>query len=169
MNYLDMFLRVVVAGVLGWAGAAKTRDLTSFAASLGQLLRRDDRQRVVRVGAGAVAGAEICTALLVIVPATATTGLLLAALLFGTFSIVAYLVRHRTVACACFGRTSANLGSTHAIRNAILAMAALTGVAIATGGSGSRLSVVGTALMTLAAINVAYLVVHTDELVQWRR
>ena len=124
---MPLVARLLLAAVFAFAAAAKLRD------------RRGARQAITSFGvpsaaAGPVAVAlpfvELTTALLLVVPRTATAGILAAAMLLAIFTlaVVTNLLRGRRPECHCFGQiASGPIGWTTVGRNVVLLIIALLG------------------------------------------
>lgn len=162
MCYLSYLAQALVAGVCGWAGAAKLRDLRAFARYLGDL-------RMLPPGlsgpaARGLAIAELAIGGLAAVPPTAPIGLGLgAALLLALSAGIAVLLRRGASAgCACFGRHSSPLGARHLVRNGLVAVTAAAGLAIRPAGPAPHWP--GIAIAVAAGAIGAALIVSWDDI-----
>jgi hypothetical protein len=117
-----------------------------------------------RVSAG-VLGAELAIPVLLAVPATIPVGFAVAVVLLTGFTaaIGAALFRGERVACRCFATSVAPVGAPHLVRNLLLLIVTLTGLALPMVGSTAP---VGVLLTVLAAMIAATLVMFTDDLVE---
>lgn len=126
MGPMTLFSVSVVAVVFVWSGAAKARDPAAFAASLsGFRVPVTFRLPIARI----TIGVEIASAVAVLIPATRTIGLSIAAMALFVFSaaITSVLVRGEPVSCRCFGGTGSELRAAHVARNLGLAAVAVAG------------------------------------------
>jgi hypothetical protein len=136
LEYVELGCRVVLALVLVSAVVGKARSAASariFVATLADVGWLPVRLRTRT--AYLVVLAEAVTAVLLVVPATATAGLALAALVFGCFTAVLAesVWRGRPMGCACFGGAAEQVGASHVVRAVVL-------IAIAATGSAARLA-----------------------------
>ena len=125
MAYLAVAARAALLLVSAVSAAGKLRGRRPFLAFAGSL--RPLVPRGTRLAAAALAAAEAGCAVLLLVPATARAGALLAAgvLTVLTLGVTGAVATGRTVACRCFGARTRPLGPVHAVRNALLAALAL--------------------------------------------
>ncbi|MFE1166438.1 MauE/DoxX family redox-associated membrane protein [Nocardiopsis sp. NPDC058789] len=130
-TYLSLSFQLAVAGVLLVSAVAKTRSTANqetwqvLLGQLGQLGRRVSPRAAshAHVAAEFVVGAALLLGPLARVPA-----LTAAAVMLGSFTLLAAYsaLSGRAIRCPCFGRSSTPLGWPHAVRNLVLtAMAAL--------------------------------------------
>lgn len=107
-------------------GAGPVQELGRWVAGL-----RIVPERMAGPAARAVLAAEGASVLLLLTPWTVLPGLVLAAGLLGVFAAAAWSVRRRGIraTCRCFGRSDAPLGLRHVVRDALLGLAALAGLA----------------------------------------
>jgi hypothetical protein len=119
---------------------------------------------LVRTAAATVACAELAVAALLVWPASAQTGALLAALLLAAFSvaIVVSLTRNANATCRCFGAGGGRLGVRHVVRNALLFASCLV---VAFGGTGPVDPVVVVAAAG-AGVAAALMVLGMDPVVE---
>jgi hypothetical protein len=113
----------------------------------------------------AVVGVEVAVAVLLAVPATARTGLVLALVLLSAFTvaITAALRRGETASCNCFGRATTPMGVRHLVRNGLLLTVA--GIGLVAGiGARTGAEVPGMALAAASAVVLAVLVLNLDAL-----
>ncbi|MEU6621741.1 MauE/DoxX family redox-associated membrane protein [Streptomyces litmocidini] len=132
MNYLVAALQLSLLGTLLVSGIGKLRAPRDSRVMVEEVLGRTAPRlrRYAPIGAGALIGAELVTAI-ALTPGLPFHGFGFAAalLLFSVFTGVAvHSARSRTkIVCACFGRAASPLGIRHVVRNALL-------TAMATGG-----------------------------------
>lgn len=171
----------LAAGVFAWSAAAKLRDhgaYRSFRDGLGEA--RLVPAHLLSAIAAVLAGAELVAALL---PATAVVAtdlgyayavalgrlaLTASALLTAVLAAgVAVAIRRGTRArCACFGaRAGRPLGRVHLIRNLVLLVTQLSGLAASVAGAG-RPPALAAALATTTGAVVALLFIEWDDLVE---
>lgn len=118
---------------------------------------------VVAVG---VIAAESAVVVLLAVPATARAGLVAGLGLLGVFTVAigAALRRGATEPCRCFGASATPLGARHLVRNAILLLAAASG--LAAGALPGDAQPWGLVFVGAAAVVLAVLVVQFDVLAE---
>ena len=125
------YLGVGCASLIGWvflaSAISKLRHFGEFTRSLPALAPA--RPGHVRPLAMTVVAAEAAVPALLLFPAAALYGFALAGALLAAFTaaIAAALKRGRRAPCRCFGASSAPLGPSHLVRNAILLISALAG------------------------------------------
>ncbi|GHJ44271.1 hypothetical protein Cs7R123_16130 [Catellatospora sp. TT07R-123] len=127
----DAASRVAIGLVFAVAAVAKARDLGAFARSLEPFLTV--AKPLYRPLAVAVVGAELAAAVLVAIPATVFWGFGLALALNAVFAVAIVRVLRRGVAatCNCFGAADSRLSRRHLVRDLVLAVPALLGLAAA--------------------------------------
>lgn len=169
MALIGVGCTALVAVVFGFAAFGKLRDRAAwaeFVTTTGAML--STRRVPVRAVAVAVAGAECGTALVAVVAlvtraaAAEVAALGLAAVLFAVFLVgIAGVVRSGSrVRCRCFGAGGAAFGRNHLVRNGLLLLTVVCGLAV---GTHARLD--GAALVAVVTGAVCGLaVVHWDEL-----
>lgn len=143
------------------SGKLRPRALDAFRSSLvrAQLLPRATVAPVTLL----LVGAEAFAVPLLLVPATASVGAGLSALLLVGFSAGILLLRHRgtELACHCFGTTGSPLGVRHLARNGVLLTACLA-VVVPTTASARPPALV---LAAVAAALAAVVVIRLDDIV----
>lgn len=109
---------------------------------------------------------ECAVVVLLAVPATVTVGLLTGLGLLGVFTVAigAALRRGSTEPCRCFGASASPLGTRHLVRNAILLLAAASG--LAAGAMPGDAQPWGLVFVGAAAVVLAVLVVEFDVLAE---
>ncbi|MGW5264946.1 MauE/DoxX family redox-associated membrane protein [Microbispora sp. NPDC004025] len=140
MDYLTVGCRSLLALLFLASAGGKLRGAGAYRDFVAATGRLAPRFLPTRWAAVAVVATEIAVAALVAVPATATAGFLLAAVLLSAFTlaILAALRRDERTPCACFGRSRRRLGGGHVVRNLLLLVVAglgLLGSAFAADGS----------------------------------
>ncbi len=136
MRYLDVAARVLLVTVFAVALAGKVSSGAAFGAFT-ESLRRMDAVPAARVelAARATVMVEALVVVLLVVPAAAAAavGFALAAglLLVFALAIARAVAGGRQVPCRCFGASSTPLGRGHVVRDVLLAVAALAGLAAA--------------------------------------
>lgn len=165
--YLSLGSAILLCGVLGAAGLSKLRGraaVDAFADTLTELAGVP--RRWASVGTFLVAGAELGTAVLLLVPhSLRLLGFASAALLLVAFTgaIARALGRGRRTPCRCFGSAATPINASHVVRNVVLFAVAVTGF-------GATLSVrvdvglVGLLLAGIVGAVCALLVVRWDDL-----
>jgi hypothetical protein len=110
--------------------------------------------RAVGPVATAVPIAEAATVVLIVVPATAALGCVLALVLLAAFTTgIAIVLRRGTRAgCLCFGTTERPYGPHHLVRNGLLAAAALGGAVTAGHPTDPPAALIAIAAGVLAAL-----------------
>lgn len=164
MHYVDVACRFTIALVFVVSAASKLRagaDLDTFARSL--RLFRLLPARWVRPVAVAVVLGELVVPPLVLVPATAPAGFLVAVVLLAVFSAaIAWVIRNgEVVTCRCFGPSDIPFSRRHLVRNGLLLVVALTGVA----SFGGPLHLGGGALAGLSGVAGGLILINFDEIV----
>ncbi|MEV6827393.1 MauE/DoxX family redox-associated membrane protein [Amycolatopsis sp. NPDC051102] len=160
MEYLRAACAALIAVVFAASSVSKLRDFRGFARSVPALVPLPARW--VTPVSVAVVAAEAGSALLVVVPATAAVGFLLAsALLFAfTAAIAASLRRGRVAPCRCFGVTETPIGPRHLVRNSLL-----LGLAVLGALAPAHLPpLAGAAVAAGAGVVVAVLVIAMDDI-----
>ncbi|MET8847600.1 MauE/DoxX family redox-associated membrane protein [Amycolatopsis sp. NPDC004625] len=127
MEYLRAAGAALIAVVFAVSSVSKLRDFRGFARSVPALVPMPARW--VTPVALTVVVAEAGSAVLVVVPATAPAGFLLASalLLAFTAAIAASLRRGRPAPCRCFGVSETPAGPRHLARNSVLLCLAVLG------------------------------------------
>lgn len=138
MSVMELTLRalMIVVFVTAVFGKIRTRDaFVDYQDSVVALARpiRLNGAAATAV-AGTVVACESAVVVLLAVPATRPVGYALATALLTGFAaaVLGALQRGSSVRCRCFGSAGSVLGRAHAVRNAVLAVGALAGMA---GGS----------------------------------
>ncbi|MDI1461428.1 MauE/DoxX family redox-associated membrane protein [Catellatospora sp. KI3] len=157
LGAVDAASRVATGLVFLVAAVAKLRDLGAFTRSLHPFLTVP--APVYRVLAATVVAAELAAAALVAVPATAVWGFALALALTAAFAVGIGRVLRRGVqaVCNCFGVADSRLSRRHLVRDLLLAVPALAGLAAAAAGTRPQSPVqwlAGTAVGALCALLV---------------
>ncbi|HCT75809.1 MAG TPA: methylamine utilization protein MauE [Micromonosporaceae bacterium] len=122
---VDLACRALLGFVFAAAAIGKLRSPVNFAESLAGL----GIKHAKRPMAAAVIGAEaLCVVFLVLLP---PLGYVLALLLLAAFSagIALTIKSQRVVRCNCFGAGGKQLGVPHLVRNGLLGLVALVGLA----------------------------------------
>lgn len=139
-----LLARCALAAVFLCSGAMKLRSLAAFDAAVVALGALPPRLAGLArpVGLGVI-GAELATAVLTALPATAPDGLALATVLLAAFTALIGRSLRRTaagapaVSCACFGAGDSAVGRVHLVRNVVLLALALGALAAGFGGAAS--------------------------------
>ncbi|MGX7824648.1 MauE/DoxX family redox-associated membrane protein [Actinokineospora sp. 24-640] len=165
MAYLVFAARCLLVLVFAASAVGKLRGRAAFAAfvqataALAPLAGRYSAPL-----AGAVVAAEVGIVVLLAVPATAAVGLAAALVLLSAFTaaIALALRRGSSAPCRCFGGSGGDrpVGTSDLARNAVLALAAVTGLAGPV-GAGDPL---GLAMAGVTALVLAALVLNFDSL-----
>lgn len=170
MSVLAMTVRLVLVFVLVAAVFGKLRGAES---RRGYLKTFTDMGLPVAlrwpVAVGLVV-AEVVTAVLLLVPATAAWGSVAAVLLFGvlTGGVLRVVRSERKVSCNCFGASrDATLSGVHVGRN--LALVALAFAALGLSLNGATAALPQAAVAAFGALVVAAVVVRLDDLVDLLR
>ncbi|MCM2390807.1 MauE/DoxX family redox-associated membrane protein [Streptomyces albipurpureus] len=168
--YIALSCRILLFGVFLTALAGKVHRKAAFDEFTTSI--RDMRlfsPKVAGIVAVAVAVGELAALVLLALPATASIGLALAALLLLGFTagMGAALRRGRRTPCRCFGASVTPLGPVHLVRNLVLAAVGATGAAAVAigGGAGWPPHPGGAAIAATAALVAVILVVRLDDLV----
>lgn len=134
MAVASLTLRVLLLAVLAWSAATKLRP-AGFRAVAGMMRELGIGGHPALAGA-ALIGAELATAVLLAVPATASLATVAAVVVFAglTGGVAVVLSRRMTVRCACFGAQATPLRPIHLVRNGFLLTCAVA--AVATGSAG---------------------------------
>ncbi|MEU8660838.1 MauE/DoxX family redox-associated membrane protein [Actinoplanes philippinensis] len=165
MSYALIGARVLIGLVFAVSAVTKLRGraaFTAFRASVADM-------RVVPgplagpVAAGVVA-TEAAIPVLLLAPATADAGLVLAVLLLAAFSagIARVLATGTAASCRCFGVSAAPFGRHHLYRNGALALTAAAGLA----WPASATDPAGSAIVAGVAAVAALTVVMLDDIVE---
>lgn len=158
-----VFARVLLAATLAVAGLGKLRGRAAFAAfadTLRDLGWRSEAYR--RVTATALPAAELGSALLLAVWAAGIWGYAaaLVLLLAMTATAATAVKRGRRLRCRCFGRAEERMGASTLIRNGVLVLAGMAGLAAALASSGrsgsAAVEVLGVGGGLLAAAMIVY-------------
>ncbi|WIX98308.1 MauE/DoxX family redox-associated membrane protein [Amycolatopsis mongoliensis] len=160
MEYLRAACAALIAVVFAVSSVSKLRDFRGFARSVPVLVPMPARW-VLPVSVAVVA-AEGSTAVLVVVPATATAGFVLASGLLPAFTaaIAASLRRGQRVPCRCFGAADTPVGPRHLARNIVLACLAVLGAL----APEHLPPVAGAAVAVAVGVVVAVLVTAMDDI-----
>jgi hypothetical protein len=174
MDCLAIACRCLIGLLFGVSAFSKVRDSVAFAeftASTRALLAgalpgHGPHAMARRWLPSAVVVTEAAVVALVAVPAAARFGFGLASVLLAgfTLAIAAAIRRSVLTTCRCFGASSAPLGASHLVRNGVLLLVALTGLAV---GPGDLARVDRAALiMTIGPAAIAVVVIaRLDDLV----
>lgn len=163
MLYLEVCCRVVIGLVFLLAVVGKLRgraELTAFTESLGSFGLRSARLRSVL--AASVITVEAVTVVLLAVAPRLGLGLAAAMLVAFTAAVVAAKATGREVRCRCFGADGGLMGRTHLIRNGVLVVVALAGLAALTSAATPHLGLL--AATVSAAVVGAVALAHWDDL-----
>jgi Methylamine utilisation protein MauE len=160
MEYLRAACAALIAVVFAASSVSKLRDFHGFARSVPVLVPMPARW--VPPVSVAVVVAEGSIAALVVVPATATAGFVLASglLLAFTAAIAASLRRGQPAPCRCFGAADTPVGPRHLARNTALACFAVLGAL----APEHLPPVAGAAVAVAAGVVVAVLVIAMDDI-----
>lgn len=123
--------RALLVVVLGLAFAGKISSRAAFRGFTDTLTALPwPRHRGYQVLAITIIAAEGASVVLIAVPVTALTGLVLATVLLVGFTVVPALALRRRVelTCRCFGLREAKIGPSHVLRNGLVLCAALAGL-----------------------------------------
>lgn len=167
MVYLISALQWLLAAVFAVAVGSKLSRSAfgEFVISTGRLLplSLSRWRRVVAVG---VVTAEAATVVLVLLPATAMVGFVLAAGLSVTFAarVVATMRRGDRLPCRCFGASAMPISRIHLVRNAFLATFSAIGLVASRLPSPPSIHSTGVAIAAIAGVVVAVLLVRLDDL-----
>jgi hypothetical protein len=164
--YLFLTARLLTGGVFAVSLASKLRSRAAFgafAAWLGGLPAPG--RRAARPAAVAIAVLEAAITALIVAPAAARLGLLLAAAALATFAAGIQLAvsRGARAPCRCFGASDVPLGYGHTARNVLLGVIAATGAAA--GSAAGPLRPAGIALSVAVAVVAILPVLFFDDLV----
>ncbi len=163
MAYLALACRGVIGLVFALSVVSKLRsgpafrEFTSWLAALPlPLVRR-------RASAVTMVAAETAIVVLTGLPWTAQAGLILAAVTLAVFTTGTWLAvaRGADQPCQCFGASVTPLGRRHVVRDVVLCMVAVVGVAAA-GAAGARPA--GIVVSLVAGLTIALFVVFLDDL-----
>ncbi|WP_284746242.1 MauE/DoxX family redox-associated membrane protein [Amycolatopsis sp. RTGN1] len=160
MEYLRAAGAALIAVVFAVSSVSKLRDFRGFARSVPVLVPMPASW--VPPVSVAVVVAEASIAVLVVVPATATAGFVLASglLLAFTVAIAASLRRGQRASCRCFGAADTPVGPRHLARNTVLACLAVLGAL----APEYLPPVAGAAVAVAAGVVVAVLVIAMDDI-----
>ena len=165
MVYLALACRCAVGVVFLASAAGKLRSRRAFRALVSWLaaLPVPLVRRQARAAAAVTAAAEALIVILVALPWTVRPGLALAAVVLAVFAAGTWLAvaRGTHAPCQCFGVSASPLGWRHVVRDALLVVIAVVGVA-ATGSGGARPG--GVAVALGAGLVLAVFVVFLDDL-----
>jgi hypothetical protein len=161
--YLEVCCRVVIGFVFLLAVVGKLRgraELTAFTESLGSFGLRSARLRSAL--ATAVITVEAVTVVLLAVTPRLGLGLAAAMLVAFTAAVVATKATGREVRCRCFGADGGLMGRPHLIRNGVLVVIAVAGLAAVTSATTPHLGLL--AATVSAAVLGAVALAHWDDL-----
>jgi hypothetical protein len=161
--YLEVCCGVVIGLVFLLAVVGKLRgraELTAFAESLGSFGLRSARLRSAL--ATSVITAEAVTVVLLAVTPRLGLGLAATMLVAFTAAVVTAKATGREVRCRCFGADGGLMGRTHLIRNGVLIVIALAGLAAGTSATTPHLGLL--AATVSAAVLGAVALAHWDDL-----
>jgi methylamine utilization protein MauE len=164
MEYIGIGAQSLLVAVFGWAAVSKLLAFGRFRMSVAEL------ELVPPSFGGATAallvGAELACAITVAVPRIKIVGLgLTTGLLLVFCGGIALLIRRGSQArCACFGRSAGLLGRRQLIRNALLLVVALVGLAAAIGDGAAQGA--GVAIAVFTGLVGAALAVAFDDLAE---
>ena len=135
MEYIVVGCRSLVALVFLISAVSKLRDRRSYAGFVAATQRLGPRRVVARHGrplAAAIVAAELAVPALLLLPATAPAGFGLAVVLLTGFTVAVLtaLRRGERAPCHCFGATSEPVGRGQVVRNVLLGIVALLGMAV---------------------------------------
>ncbi|HET8684389.1 MAG TPA: MauE/DoxX family redox-associated membrane protein [Micromonosporaceae bacterium] len=169
MEYLVVGLRCLLGLVFLVSAVGKVRSQASFTGFVDSVRRFDILTlRQVKPVAIAVVATEATVAILLAMRYTVTLGFLLAGGLLGVLTGAIAVVVHRGTpqSCRCFGVASAPLGRRHLVRNTLLVLASVFGVAGSVGvvAPGSA-HPGGVALAVACGVALALLVMRFDDIV----
>jgi hypothetical protein len=166
-QYLDLAIRVLLGVVFATALVSKLRpaDFREFVETTGALLPAGLRPRRRPLGTAYLA-CEAAIVLLVAVPSAVPAGMALAA---GVLLVLAVAISRKErrgghVLCRCFGAGTAPLGRPHLVRNVVLAVLAVTGLAANALGSGDVDSAAAAISAVAGGLFCALLVIRFDDL-----
>jgi hypothetical protein len=169
VNYLLAAVQLSLLGTLLVSGIGKIRAPRDSRVMVEEVLGRaaPGLRRYAPIGAGALIGAELVTAI-ALIPGLPLQGFGFAAalLLFSVFTGVAvHSARSRTkIVCACFGRAASPLGVRHVVRNVLLTAMAAGGLALVfTTGSGTA-ELAGLVLAAAFALIFTVVIAFLDDL-----
>jgi len=131
--YLPLACRIVIASTFALSIVVKLRVPGSFTALIGTIQKLPHPSFTSPLLLGrAIVGGESLVLVLVIIPLTATAGLLLAGVAFVTYLVVTMTAiwRHLRVECNCFGASGEVMGIPGLVRNAGLLVVALVGAVL---------------------------------------
>lgn len=160
---IAMFGRVLLAVTLAVAGLGKLRSRAAFGAfadTFGDLGWRSQSAR--RAAAAALPCAELGSAALLAVPLTVIWGYAAALMLLAAMTATAAVAikRGRRLRCRCFGLAEEPIGASTLIRNAVLVVAGLAGLAASLASAGQTGSpaaeVLGAAVGLIGAPVIVY-------------
>ncbi|GII86308.1 methylamine utilization protein MauE [Sphaerisporangium siamense] len=167
MTYLEIACRCLIGLTFVFAAVSKIIGrgaAAGFVATIREL--RPLSRGTARLVAATVVAAEFAVPALLLAPATARLGFLLAVALLAAFTagIVTVLRRRVSVRCRCFGPSGAPMAPHHVARNAVLALVAVTGLVAASAGPAPA-DPGALVLVAATAGVVAIVVVMLDEIV----
>lgn len=159
MPFIVVAAQFLLATVFVVSAVAKARDGRAFRRFVAALALPP------RLSTVAVVGTELVAAGLLIAPASAPAGFVLALALLAAFSAAlgAGLRRRTPVSCGCFGSSSAPLGRMDLLRNGLLAVVAVAGLA---GSAVTTPAPLGSAAVATGALGLAgaIMIVRLDDL-----
>ena len=143
MPYLALSFRFLFGALFVVSAASKLLGTGAFAAFVRSLRRMGLLPRpLVRAVAGLVVCAEVAVVLLLAapVPTSGVAGFSLAAVLLTGFgaAIAVSVRRGQRTPCRCFGKSTVPLGTRHVVRNLLLVLAAVLGVAASLAGGAAQ-------------------------------
>jgi hypothetical protein len=172
VDYLSFACHCLIGMVFGLSAISKSRGRVMFdefvrttrVLLVAVTFQRQLSYSAVRPMAVAVILTEAAIPPLLMISGSRSFGLGLAMLLLAAFSvgIGAALRRGIRTTCRCFGASSASLNGRHLIRNAMLLIAAATGLLI---GSAGHADWAGLSVAAGAAVVMTAVVVRLDEVI----
>jgi hypothetical protein len=157
--YLAVAARAALVVVFAVSAGSKLRDRRHFGA-FADSLRPIVAARLAGATAAAVAVTEAACAALLLIPAGAGYGFLLAAVVLAAFTAAAgwVTITRRQVPCRCFGIQARPIGPRHVARNSVLFLLALCGL-----GAGP-VPAAGAVVAATAGVIGALLLIRLDDL-----
>ena len=173
MTYLPVTARAALLLVFLVSVAAKARGrrhYAAFAASVAPFLghRLARAPGVVAGVAAAVTATEAACVVLLVLPATARAGCVIAALLLAGFTVAAAVVvgTGRTAYCRCFDARIRPLRRRHVVRNALLLLVALGGCVADAVNPARTVQPAGVVIAIVAGGIAALILINFDDLVE---
>jgi len=169
MEYLEFACRTAIGVVFVVSVWTKLKGAAAFGEFVGSLRQMDVLPAaLVRPSARAVVAAELAIPVLLVVPFTAGTvgGFALAAGLLAAFgvAILISLSRGQRAPCRCFGRSTTPLGPRHVVRNGLLIILCVLGLAASLAGGSAPPAALGVAAVAGLVLGVLFTVL--DDLVE---